>query len=164
MSGGGGSGGELPDALQGLCISEDGQHLIDSSTGKVVNEMGATRFDVAIAALRGDFDPPAYVHNTERSSSLLLDSPTQFPADYPFNIVVKQPAEGRPTPDTVLRRFAALIAEVTGADVPLAACSAKERLGGKWVSLCIPARVQAAHVVDLVWAELDKDPAVQMRY
>lgn len=39
---------------QGLCISEDGQYLIDSATGKVVNEFGATRFDVAVrGALAG---------------------------------------------------------------------------------------------------------------
>ena len=49
-TGGGSDGGssELPPELQDLCISEDGQYLIDNKTGKVVNEFGATRFDVAV--------------------------------------------------------------------------------------------------------------------
>lgn len=33
-----------------------------------INEMGATRFDVAVRALRGELDPPEWVENTERSS------------------------------------------------------------------------------------------------
>lgn len=93
----------------------------DSKTGKVVNEFGATRFDVAVRgealtrctvpcsgacwhcspnshaqgpvpdlacapktfsppAMRGEFDPPEFMNNTERTSGLLLDSLTQFPA------------------------------------------------------------------------------------
>jgi len=34
-SGSGSSSSELPPELQGLCISEDGQYLVDSKTGKV---------------------------------------------------------------------------------------------------------------------------------
>ncbi len=44
----------------GLQLNEAGL-LIDENTGKVVNEMGATRFDVAVKALRGELDPPAWV-------------------------------------------------------------------------------------------------------
>ena len=47
-SGSGSSESEMPPELEGLCISEDGQYLIDSKTGKQVNEFGATRFDVAV--------------------------------------------------------------------------------------------------------------------
>lgn len=35
--------------------------MIDQKTGQVVNEFGATRFDIAVHALRGDFDPPATI-------------------------------------------------------------------------------------------------------
>jgi hypothetical protein len=42
--------------------------------------------------MRGEFDPPAFMENTERSSGLLLDSLTQFPAVYEFQLVVKQQA------------------------------------------------------------------------
>lgn len=47
--------------LAGLRISKDGQDLIDTKTGAIVNAFGATRFDVAVHALRGDFDPPKQV-------------------------------------------------------------------------------------------------------
>lgn len=45
----------------------------DTRTGKVVNEFGATRFDVAVRAMRGEFDPPQFVPDNERSPSVLLD-------------------------------------------------------------------------------------------
>lgn len=34
---------------------------MDATTGKVINEFGATRFDVAVRALRGELDPPSWV-------------------------------------------------------------------------------------------------------
>lgn len=44
----------------GLVISEEGD-LVDTKTGKVINEFGATRFDVAVRALRGELDPAPWV-------------------------------------------------------------------------------------------------------
>jgi hypothetical protein len=41
-------------------ISEEGD-LVDTKTGKVINEFGATRFDVAVRALRGELDPAPWV-------------------------------------------------------------------------------------------------------
>ncbi|PSC68065.1 lipoate regulatory [Micractinium conductrix] len=183
-TGGGSDGGsgELPPELQDLCISEDGQYLIDNKTGKVVNEFGATRFDVAVRAMRGEFDPPADLPNTERQQGLLLDSLTQWPAVYQFQLVVKQqpaaaageaaPASGEQqqqqqgsSPEqALLKRYRSLIADTTAADISPQDCTAKPRMGGRYVSLCIPARVQAAHVMDLVWAALADDPAVIMKY
>lgn len=55
---------ELPEALRGLEISDDG-FLIDTKTGKVINEFGATRFDVAVRALRGELDPAPWVEVRE---------------------------------------------------------------------------------------------------
>lgn len=43
-----------------LSINEDG-FLIDTKTGKVINEFGATRFDVAVRALRDELSPPEWV-------------------------------------------------------------------------------------------------------
>lgn len=149
--------------------------------------------------MRGEFDPPAYAENTERASGLLLDSLTQFPATYEFQLVVKpQQAQQQGPPGTaaeaagaavraadgsssgagngsqlaaaeasdaaVLERYRQLIADTTAADIPPATCTIKRRLGGKYLSLTIPARVQAAHVVDLVWEALGGDPAVVMKY
>jgi hypothetical protein len=51
---------ELPEALRGLQISKEGD-LVDTKTGKVINEFGATRFDVAVRALRGELDPAPWV-------------------------------------------------------------------------------------------------------
>lgn len=141
--------------------------------------------------MRGEFDPPAYMENTERSSGLLLDSLTQFPATYDFQLVVRrqatlqqgQAATGSPSSNggdgqgaapaaqaaaeaehAVLERYRSLIADVTAADIAIADCSVKPRLGGKYLSLTIPARVQAAHVVDLVWEALAGDSDVMMKY
>ena len=133
------------------------------------------------AAMRGEFDPPAFMENTERSSGLLLDSLTQFPAVYEFQLVVKQQAgqaqqEGQQqkeaqqeqaqqeSPQALLQRYCKLVADTTAAVIPLESCTVKERLGGKYVSLCIPARVQAAAVIDLVFAALAEDPAVIMKF
>jgi hypothetical protein len=37
-------------------LGDDGR-LVDGKTGRAINGLGASRFDVAIAALRGDLDP-----------------------------------------------------------------------------------------------------------
>lgn len=83
---------------------------------------------------------------------------------YEFQLVVKQPADARQAPEQLLERYRRIVADTTAANIPAEACTVKERLGGKFVSLCIPARVQAAHVVDLVWAALADDPALVMKY
>lgn len=54
-----------------LSISEDG-FLIDNKTGKVINEFGATRFDVAVRAMRDELSPPEWV---EVSSWVCTDIP-----------------------------------------------------------------------------------------
>ena len=50
----------MQELSAGLRFSKDGQNLIDSKTGQIINDFGATRFDVAVHALRGDFDPPKH--------------------------------------------------------------------------------------------------------
>lgn len=72
----------------GLKVNDDGD-LIDAKTGEVINEYGATRFDVATRALRGDFDPPPTVENTERNNGLLMDSLIKWPATYDFQFVLR---------------------------------------------------------------------------
>lgn len=91
---------------------------------------------------------------------LLLDSLTQWPAVYQFQLVVKQqpaaaageaaPASGEQqqqqqgsSPEqALLKRYRSLIADTTAADISPQDCTAKPRMGGRYVSLCIPARVQ----------------------
>jgi putative lipoic acid-binding regulatory protein len=145
---------------------------VDTTTGKVINEFGATRFDVAVQAMRGAFDPPPWADNTERAAGTLLDSLVQFPAIYPFQVVLKQGASSssdrsshqQQAPDQLLERYRSIIAQACAADVSLEQCSVKERLGGKYVSLTIPARVPAAEVVHLVLDSLKDDPMVVMRF
>ncbi|GIL84262.1 hypothetical protein Vretimale_15923 [Volvox reticuliferus] len=84
---------DIHPELRDLQINEDG-FLIDTKTGKVINEMGATRFDVAVRALRGELDPPSWVENSERTSGVILSALYQFPRAYLFQVV------GRPTPST----------------------------------------------------------------
>ena len=92
-----------------------------------------------------------------------------FPADYPFQLVIRRSGGGGgggggDVPQALLEHYRQLVAETCAADIPLERCSAKERLGGKYVSLCIPARVPSAHVVDLVFARLAGDADVLMKY
>jgi hypothetical protein len=54
----------------GLVISQEGD-LVDTKTGKVINEFGATRFDVAVRALRGELDPAPWVDVSTWAAGLL---------------------------------------------------------------------------------------------
>ncbi|KAF6262986.1 hypothetical protein COO60DRAFT_530732 [Scenedesmus sp. NREL 46B-D3] len=89
---------ELPKELQDLEISEEGD-LIDRKTGKVINEFGATRFDVAVRALRGELDPAPWVENSERNPGVLMSKLINFPTAYTFQVV------GKPTADTSKNDF-----------------------------------------------------------
>eukprot|EP00887_Chlorella_sp_A99_P007077 scaffold2.g7077.t1 len=193
----GAAGEQLPPALRDLQISDCGQHLIDSKTGKVINEFGATRFDVAVRAIRGEFDPPPAAANTERESGLLLGCLTRFPTTYDFQLVVRTPqlaraggsggsagaaasggvagagagadsgatsASSSSEAQGLLERYRRRVADALGAEVPAAACSARPRLGGRYLSLTIPATVPAAAAVPAVLAALDGDPDVVMKY
>eukprot|EP01024_Parvocaulis_polyphysoides_P039655 TRINITY_DN3586_c3_g1_i3.p1 TRINITY_DN3586_c3_g1~~TRINITY_DN3586_c3_g1_i3.p1 ORF type:complete len:136 (+),score=9.66 TRINITY_DN3586_c3_g1_i3:98-505(+) len=70
----------LPKELRDLKINKQGD-LIDSK-GKIINEFGASRFDVAVRAMRGEFDPQQQQINNEQSSGLLMESLVAFPRQY----------------------------------------------------------------------------------
>jgi hypothetical protein len=57
-----------PSSVCGCChrfsadlYIDDRGNLVDTVSGKVINDFGATRFDVAVRALRGELDPPKWV-------------------------------------------------------------------------------------------------------
>ena len=50
------------------------------------------------------------------------------------------------------------------AEVALGGCEAKQRLGGKYASLTVPASVRAPEVIQSVLEELGRDPRVLMKY
>ena len=72
---------DIPDALKDLVLNDDGD-LVDTKTGQVLNDLGATRFDVAVRAMRGEYDPPGA--STEKDGGQIFDTLTQFPTSYTF--------------------------------------------------------------------------------
>ena len=144
----------------GLKLTEDGL-LIDEKTGEVINEYGATRFDVAVRALQGDFDPPPTVENTERSSGIILDSLLKWPAVYEFQFVLNTNGA---VPASLLEEMRAIVAKVCQWEVSPDVCSYKERKGGKFVSLCIPATVRYPELIQKVFQAVEKDDRIIMKY
>lgn len=127
----------------------------------MINEYGANRFDVAVRAMRGDFDPPPTVENTERSSGVLLDSLVQWPAVYDFQFVLKSNGDA---PETLLEEFREMVAKICQWEVALEACTVKERKGGKFVSLCIPATVRYPELIQKVFQAVEGDDRILMKY
>lgn len=134
---------------------------MDEKTGEVINEYGATRFDVAVRALRGDFDPPPGVENTERTPGVLLDSLVQWPTVYEFKFVVRSddmPAEA------VVEELRARVEAVCQWAIASDACSARERKGGKYLSICIPVTVRAPDIIQRVLDSFADDERILMKY
>ncbi|CAL5219903.1 g1830 [Coccomyxa viridis] len=157
---------ELPEELQGLRISKDGQDLIDSKTGAIVNAFGATRFDVAVHAIRGDFDPPKSVDNSERSSSLLIGALKQFPMEYMFNLVYRlnQTEDQQAARQSISADVRRKLERVCGCTVPEEACTMADRMNGKYVSVKAVASVQHADIIAKAYDELGQDPRVIMKF
>ena len=136
---------------------------MDEKTGEVINEYGATRFDVATRALRGDFDPPKTVENTERSSGLLLDSLLQWPCIYDFQFVLKTSGSSA-SPGVLAEEMRRKVSEVCEVEVDEEKCSVKERKGGKYVSVTVPALVRYPVLIQRVFASLEGDDRILMKY
>ncbi|GBF99176.1 hypothetical protein Rsub_11621 [Raphidocelis subcapitata] len=157
---------ELPERLQDIRLSDDGL-LIDGKTGRVINSLGATRFDVKVAALRGDLDPKPWEENTERAPGVLMQSLITWPADYTFSVVG---ASAGGCPEGRHADFEAdvltTVARLTEVPLPLpdGAVTRRPRLGGKYVSLSITVKVRAAEIVHAVCKELASDPRVKMSF
>ena len=84
---------DLPEGLRGLAVNEEGD-LVDAATGKAINEFGATRFDVAVRALRGELSPEAWDEDTERAPGAIMGRLLQFPCDYVFQARAPPPLGG----------------------------------------------------------------------
>ncbi|KAG2496652.1 hypothetical protein HYH03_005472 [Edaphochlamys debaryana] len=129
--------------------------------------MGATRFDVAVRALRGELDPPAWVENTERSSGVLLAALYQFPRSYCFQVVGRPepgPSGGDGSPDAFAADVAATVAAVAQAEVPEGGVVIKPRMGGRYVSVSVDVVVRAPEIVEMVYQKLGEDSRVIMRF
>ena len=73
-----------PDWAKDLVLDERGD-LIDTKTGKALNEFGATRFDLYVRALRGEYDAP--YDTTERDGGEIMETIQQFPCKYTYQVV-----------------------------------------------------------------------------
>ena len=143
-----------------LKITEQGL-LIDEKTGEVINEYGATRFDIKMAALNGQFQPPPTVEDTERSTGLILDSLMHWPATYDFQFVLK--TQGTSSPAEILEEMRVVVGKVCAKEIDASTCVAKERKGGKYVSITVPAVVNGPEVIQRVFDTLEKDETFKGR-
>lgn len=146
-----------------LKITDQGL-LIDEKTGEVINEYGATRFDIKMAALNGQFQPPPSVQDTERSTGLILDSLMHWPATYDFQFVLKT-AQGEATssPAEILEEMRVLVGRICSKEIEVSVCSVKERKGGKYVSVTVPAVVNGPEVIQRVFDTLEEDASFNGR-
>ena len=156
--------GELPDALKGVRLSEDGETLIDER-GDAINELGATRFDVAVQAMRGAFDRAGATgeDSTERDSSQILDALVRFPAPYTFKIVLRPDKEGEEAAEYAKQmadEYVDTLAELGVLVDPEVVVQPYGRSGRYWrLKLTAPMVAHAALVSD-AFAVMDKDARI----
>lgn len=143
-------------------LGDDGR-LVDGRTGQVINGLGASRFDVAVSALRGDLDPKPWEQNTEHAPGVLAQAcGVTWPSDYTFTVV------GPGNDDAFLEDVLSLIARVAEApEAPKVGgdrVKLTPRLGGKFVSVAATCSVRAPEVVVKIAQELRKDARVKMAF
>lgn len=122
-----------PEWAKDLVLNEDGD-LVDTTTGKPLNEFGATRFDVYVRALRGEYDVPS----TENDAGEIFESIQQFPCKYTFQIVV----DAKDAQDATFTD--GLIREITGQAGELKAEVVFKPRGKKFTSIWVTCFVFSA--------------------
>tara|TARA_B100001758_G_C18403166_1_gene610301 strand:+ start:147 stop:653 length:507 start_codon:yes stop_codon:yes gene_type:complete len=148
----------IPDALKGLVLNEDGD-LVDTKTGKVLNEFGATRFDVAVRAMRGEYDPIGA--STEHEEGQIMDTITQFPTDYTFQVSGRKEDLGQ---DSALNDLCSVIGHACGCEISRETqVEIKERgSSGKFLSVWVTCRVYSAFMVNETLRQVKEDERVMM--
>lgn len=146
-------------ARTGLRLDEHG-NLVDES-GKEINECGASRFDIAVRAMRGEFDPPKGISNTEHDSGVLLDSLVHWPSMYEFQFVTR--SEGKEN-DPIVKELKDIVDEMCGFRGTADQIEVKPRKGGKYLSISIKALVGSPEVISNVFAAVDGDSRILMKY
>lgn len=141
---------------QGLELNDKGD-LIDSKTGKALNDFGATRFDLAVRAMRGEYDPVGV--STETEEGQIYDTLTQFPSDYTFQAAGKSVN----LTEDAIRDIQRKIGSVCGCEIVPAQVEIKERgSSGKFISVWITCTVHSGKMVQEVLRELGADDRVMM--
>ena len=137
-------------------LDENGD-LIDTKTGKALNEFGATRFDVAVRAMRGEYDPIGV--STEKEEGQILDTLTQFPSDYTFQAAGKK----ADLTEDAIEDLKGKIGHVCGGEIDPTQIEIKERgNSGKFISVWVTCTVHSAEMVQEVLRELGADQRVMM--
>lgn len=62
---------------------------------QVINELGPSRFDFKVRALRGELDPPAWQDNSDQAQGVILSALLPWPAPYTFQVRVAAGRCGR---------------------------------------------------------------------
>jgi putative lipoic acid-binding regulatory protein len=116
--------------------------------------------------MRGEFDPPKSVENTERNSGIILDSLMKFPGEYPFQIVMKASpgADVASNGTAELEEMCGLLSRVCKGGIDQSRCSVKQRMGGKYLSFTIPVVVGTPELIHQCFAVLEGNPRIIMKY
>mmetsp|Transcript_28618 Transcript_28618/g.48062 ORF Transcript_28618/g.48062 Transcript_28618/m.48062 type:complete len:235 (+) Transcript_28618:143-847(+) len=150
---------DIKNPFEGLRLDEKGD-LVDEKTGAALNDFGATRWDVAVRAMRGDIGGQyTGEESTEKETGQILGSLIKFPAPFTFQVVGKA-SEG------FAEDMMACVSRTTGIPVveffPL---TVKERgKGGKYLSLGITVVMESPAKVQEVYDALGKDARVMFKY
>ena len=140
----------------------DGE-LVDEK-GRALNALGATRFDVAVQAMRGAFPTPqdAAASNERGPPGQIMDALVRYPVDWHFQTIAAVAG------DDARAAFAAKLVEVVrthcGAESVADDGVSTAAKGTKWVSVRIKARVGSSALMLQTTLALKQDPRVKMSF
>lgn len=142
-----------PEWAKDLIIDERGD-LVDATTGQPLNEFGATRFDLYVRALRGEYD--VRHDTTEEMNGEIYESIAQFPSKYTFQVSCR-------AADAADEAFKAWIVNTIAGDAGEAKCEVEVRpRGTKFASIWVTCFVFSAREVNAIIDELKEDERVKM--
>ncbi|OUS42246.1 hypothetical protein BE221DRAFT_142937 [Ostreococcus tauri] len=152
---------DTPAWAKDLTIDPETGDLIVESTGKPLNEFGATRFDLYVRALRGEYDAADSETQTEENSvGEIFETIQQFPCKYTYQVVcLKADVEDEGFVRSVVRR-------VVGGDATVKAEVVIKDRGhtGKYAAIWASTWVYSAKEVNECILELKENPKVIMCY
>jgi putative lipoic acid-binding regulatory protein len=153
-------GPALPSGLEGLRLTADGE-LVDER-GRALNALGATRFDVAVQAIRGAFPTGDASASTERAApGQVLDALVKYPTEWLFQCIAAVAPPGR---DAFAAEVAAAVRARCGEAAVLPGGVTHAAKGEKYVAVRVRATVQSAADMNAVVEALRKDARVKMAF
>ena len=132
--------------------------------GRALNALGATRFDVAVQAMRGAFPTPqdAAASNERGPPGQIMDALVRYPVDWHFQTIAAVAG------DDARAAFAAELVEVVrthcGAESVADDGVSTAAKGTKWVSVRIKARVGSSAQMLQTTLALKQDLRVKMSF